>query len=137
MLLSLCFDSRVFHVKHHLSKNGLSVADPVEANPLFHVKHGHVGVSPKKPHCPGFPFLPGFQYQAFNFEPVIGARAGQFAVGGVAKDNGFTALLPQADYVFRGIININMGADRAFVVHKADVPVGDVVVVQPFYSLGD
>jgi len=48
----------------------------------------------KQPHRPGLPFLSRFQYQPLNFRPVVGAGAGQAAVGGVAENYGFTALSP-------------------------------------------
>jgi hypothetical protein len=91
----------------------------------------------EKPHRPGLPLFPRFQHQLLNLEPVIGAGAGQFAIGGIAKDNGFTALLPKTVYVIRGIVYINMSANSALIVHKAEVPIGYVIFVQPFYGLGD
>jgi len=50
--------------------------------------------SPKQPHRPRLPLLPRFQNQPFSFKPVVGAGAGQFAVGGIAENNCFTAQLP-------------------------------------------
>ena len=68
--------------------------------------------------------------------PVIGAGARYALVGGIAEDNGFAALIAQAGDIFRGIVNIDMRSYRAFVVHETDVPVGDIVIVQPVNGLG-
>jgi hypothetical protein len=65
----------------------------------------------------------------------VRARAGQRFIGGVAEDDRLLALGSQALDVRRRVFDIEVRADGRLLLHEAQVPVRNVVPVEPLDRL--
>jgi hypothetical protein len=85
----------------------------------------------------GSPLVVGLQDQPFYLLPGISPGTSQVTVRGVGKDDGSTPLGPKFFHVFRRIVDIYVGSHGALIFHKAKVPVGNIVPIEPFHRLGN
>jgi hypothetical protein len=77
------------------------------------------------------------EYQFEHFVPIVGSRAGHLLVGRVGKDDRLLAFLAQPIDVGRRILDIQVGADGGLLLHEAQVPVGNIVLVEPLDGLAN